>query len=97
MFEKLVGLIGKMRLTCVDESINKITKTLVYNESIPIIFRSRFYYSFENIGYCNQFVSYCNVNVKKTRSVFRCLRLNRFIFSDFQLRGLTMGVYRVSW
>jgi ribosomal protein S14 len=76
---------------------SKVLKTVVSNGKLALAIRwnvSKRFATFSN--YQSRLNNRCNVN-GKSRTVFRCLRLNRLVIASYQARGFIKGAYKASW
>jgi small subunit ribosomal protein S14 len=86
------------RLGCYNMEIqNKVLKTVVSKSDLALPVRwntSKRFLDFLN--YQSRLNNRCNIN-GKSRTVFRCLRLNRLVIASYQARGFIKGAYKASW
>jgi len=86
------------RLNCYNIEIqNKVLKTVISKSDLMLAVRwniSKRFSSFLN--YQTRLNNRCNVN-GKSRSVLRCLRLNRLAVASYQARGFIKGAHKASW
>jgi ribosomal protein S14 len=76
---------------------NKILKTFVLKRNLDLAFRWSLSKRF--LGFLNnqsRLNNRCNIN-GKSRTVLRCLRLNRLVIASYTARGFIKGVYKGSW
>jgi small subunit ribosomal protein S14 len=76
---------------------NRILKTVILKSNLDLAVRwgvSKRFLVFLN--HQTRLNNRCNVN-GKSRSVFRCLRLNRLVIASYQARGFIKGAYKASW
>jgi ribosomal protein S14 len=86
------------RLDCYNMEIrNKVLKTVASRSDIALPVRWNISKRFLNfLNYQSRLNNRCNIN-GKSRTVFRCLRLNRLVIASYQARGLIKGAYKASW
>jgi small subunit ribosomal protein S14 len=86
------------RINCHDTEIrNKVLKTMVSKSELALSTRWSISKRFaESLNYQSRLNNRCNVN-GKSRTVSRCLRLNRLTIASFQARGFIKGAYKASW
>lgn len=86
------------RLHCCNTELrNVILKSVVSKGSVTLAVRwkvSKRFITF--LAYKSRLSNRCNVN-GKSRSVLRCLRINRLVIASYQSRGFIKGVYKASW
>jgi small subunit ribosomal protein S14 len=86
------------RLDCHNMEIqNRVLKTVVSKSNLALAVRwsvSKRFLAFEN--HQSRINNRCNVN-GKSRTVLRCLRLNRLVIASYQARGFIKGAYKASW
>jgi len=86
------------RINCHDTEIrNKVLKTLISKSGLTLSTRWTVSKRFLTLlSYQSRLNNRCNIN-GKSRSVFRCLRLNRLVIASYQARGFIKGAYKASW
>jgi ribosomal protein S14 len=86
------------RLNCYNMELrNKVLKTVVSKSDLTLAIRwgisKRFLVSSNHKSQLN---NRCNVN-GKSRTVLRCLRLNRLVIASYQAQGFIKGAHKASW
>jgi small subunit ribosomal protein S14 len=86
------------RLSCHNTEIqNKVLKTIVSKSKLMLAVRWSISKRFSVfLNYKSRINNRCNLN-GKSRSVLRCLRLNRLAIASYQARGFIKGAYKASW
>jgi small subunit ribosomal protein S14 len=86
------------RLDCHNMEIqNKVLKTVVSKSNLALAVRWSVSKRFLNLlNHQSRLNNRCNVN-GKSRTVLRCLRLNRLVIASYQARGFIKGAYKASW
>jgi small subunit ribosomal protein S14 len=86
------------RLDCHNMEIrNKVLKTVVSKSDLALFVRWNTSKRFSDfLNHQSRLNNRCNIN-GKSRTVFRCLRLNRLVIASYQARGFIKGAYKASW
>jgi ribosomal protein S14 len=86
------------RLNCSNiELRNMVLKAVVSKNSVALSIRWNVSKRFSTfLNYKSRLNNRGNVN-GKSRTVLRCLRVNRLVLASYQARGFIKGAYKASW
>lgn len=86
------------RLDCYNTELqNKVLKTVVSKNRLSLAVRWNVSKRFSTfLNHKSRLNNRCNIN-GKSRTVFRCLRLNRLVIASYQARGFIKGASKASW